>query len=699
MTVTALDGNTFLVADDDGNVGTGNEGLFHDDVRHLSRWRLTIDDAPPRLLSNGSTAHYAVSCFGRVGTGGERGAADVVTRRSLSVTTASLQERLELTNNGREPVSVLVHYQFDCDFLDLFEVKSFEFGRRDLVFARSVTPLRATRAYDRAENVYAFSATADGFEVATLLWFSERGIPGEREAFFEVSLAPHGTWSLEANLVLLANGDARRPTYTAEFFGAERRRVEKSVATWHARAPVLQANLPALEDAYEQTLADLGALRMDRPDAVAASLPAAGLPWFMTIFGRDTIIVCLQTMMLGQDLARAALRTLAALQADEDRPEQDAEPGKIIHEMRYGKVAALTSSFPYYGSVDATPLFLMLLGETYGWTGDADLARELEPSARRALAWLEGAADLDGDGYVEFRRRSERGIEIQTWKDSWNSQLFADGRQAETPIAAAEVQGYAYAARLAVARLARVCWGDEALAGRLERDAARLKERFNRDFWVETRGGGHFALALDGAKRPVDSLTSNVGHLLWTGIVADDRLAPTARVLLEPELFSGWGVRTMAKSSGGYNPIEYHNGTVWPHDTSIACAGLARTGHAPEAARLFLALLEAAEHFGWRLPEVIAGFDRDETGFPVLYPTSCSPQAWASGAPILCLQAVLGLEPDPVTETLTAAAEVPVDGLDLHVDGVEAFGRPWTVAVEDSVPRVEGPGRSEPDRS
>ncbi len=689
MTVTILEGNNFLVADGDGNVGAGSEGLYFNDVRYLSRWRLTVDGLPPKLLSTGSGRHATATVFGQLASHTGRGAPGVVTRRELSVTEGSLQERLEIANHDGVSVPLLVRYEFDCDFLDLFEVKSQAFGRPDLVFARSVTPLLTSRDYERGENMYTFATTGDGFAASTLIWFSDRGVPGDREVFFEVELEPHGSWTLTSNLILLSGDGVRRRTYEGDWFVRERDRARVSLERFHASTPVLTSSLPQLEQTYARTVADLAALRMKGGQAAGEELPAAGLPWFMTIFGRDTEIVCLQTLLLGQTLPRAALRTLAALQSTFDDVEKDAEPGKIIHEMRYGKVAALTSSFPYYGSVDSTPLYLMLLGETYRWTADAELARELEPSARRARGWVEGAGDLDGDGYVEFHRRSERGIATQSWKDSHNSMLFADGRLAVSPIAGAEVQGYAYAARLAVALLARSSWGDPSLADRLEEDAATLKARFNRDFWVDTPAGGHFALALDRDKRPVDALTSNIGHLLWTGIVEADKVERTARALLGDDLFSGWGIRTMARSSVGYNPIEYHNGTVWPHDTSIACAGLARAGYHDEALRLFLHLLDAAEHFDWRLPEVMAGFARADTGFPVLYPTSCSPQAWAAGAPVLCLRALLGIEPDPTTRSLTARETVALPGLDLRLDGVPAFDRLFDVVVEDARVRIE----------
>jgi glycogen debranching enzyme len=684
MSLTVLEGNTFFVCDDDGNASHGSEGLYANDVRYVSLWRMTLDGLPPTLLGTGAQGHYRAASYGYKAAYTGRGAPEIATLRRFFVSVGTFQEELEVANNSHEAVTVRVRYEFDCDFLDLFEVKSREFGQRDLAFARTITPLPTERRYDDDENSYAFAVSGSRFRASALIWFSERGVPGDREIEYEIELGPRENWRLRAHLVLLA-GAERAARYSHAHFGAERRRVEESVRTWHDSTPVMETPSTELGATYDQTLADLAALRM-RVNG-GGELPAAGLPWFATVFGRDTAIVGLQTLALGQGLAREALLALAEHQSEVDDPEKDAEPGKILHELRFGKVAALSSSFPYYGSVDSTPLFLMLLGETFRWTGDAAFARSLEPAARRALAWIEGPGDPDGDGYLEFHRRSKRGLEVQCWKDSWNSMLFRDGTIARSPLAVCEVQGYAYAARLALAEVARAAWGDDVLADRLERDAAALREAFDRDFWID-RDGGYYALALDAGKRQVDSLTSNVGHLLWTGIAKPERVHATARALMSDEMFSGWGVRTMSAREGGYNPIEYHDGTVWPHDTSIACAGLAQHGFRDEATVLHHGLLEAAQHFGWRLPEVIAGYPRGDTSFPVPYPTACSPQAWAAAAPVLTLQAVLGLRPDPATRTLRVQPEAPPGPFDLRLSGIPACGPVWDVEVADGRARV-----------
>jgi hypothetical protein len=342
-------------------------------------------------------------------------------------------------------------------------------------------------------------------------------------------------------------------------------------------------------------------------------LPAAGMPWFMTVFGRDTVITCLQTLVFGPELAHTALRALAELQAEHDDASIDAEPGKIIHELRRGRAAEVW--FPrYYGSVDSTPLFLVLLSETWRWTADDALVRELEPAMRLALRWIDESGDRDGDGFVEFLRRSPNGLAVQSWKDSPDSQRFADGRIADGPIAASEVQGYVYDAKRRCAELARAVFGDQALAERLEREADELRERFDRAFWVEP--GGFYALALDDAKQPVDSRCSNMGHLLWSGIVPDARVADVARTLLAPPLWSGWGVRTMSCEDEAYRPLAYHNGTVWPHDNSLCAHGLSLRGQSEASLRIVRSLLEAARFFDGGLPEVFAGLPRRDTPFP-----------------------------------------------------------------------------------
>ncbi|MGZ4311088.1 MAG: amylo-alpha-1,6-glucosidase, partial [Solirubrobacteraceae bacterium] len=406
------------------------------------------------------------------------------------------------------------------------------------------------------------------------------------------------------------------------------------------------ADDPALLRTYRASLSDLGALRMHPDLADDATLPAAGLPWFMALFGRDSLITSFQALPYLPELAATTLRALAARQAKARDDFHEQEPGKILHELRFGELTARGQRphSPYFGSADATPLFLVLLDEYHRWSGDDTLVRALEANARAALAWIEESGDADGDGYVEYQcRNPTTGLVNQCWKDSWNSIQFSDGTLARGPIASCEIQGYVYDAQRRAARLAREVWNDEALSDRLEQRADELQARFRRDFWMPERGC--HALALDGDKRQVDSLTSNIGHLLWSGILDDDEAAATGERLLDEQLYSGWGVRTLGTREAGYNPLGYHTGTIWPHDNSLIAAGLARYGHRDAAGTIASAILAAAPYFEHRLPEVFAGFPVALTSVPVRFPTASRPQAWAAGAPLLLLTTVLNLRP------------------------------------------------------
>jgi glycogen debranching enzyme len=370
---------------------------------------------------------------------------------------------------------------------------------------------------------------------------------------------------------------------------------------------------------------------------------AAGVPWFSTLFGRDSLISSLQVVAFRPQLGVETLTVLAARQATELDEWRDAEPGKILHELRVGEMAATKElpHSPYYGSVDATPLWLVLLGEVYDWTGDRELVDRLWPNALAALDWIDRSGDRDGDGFVEYERRTDQGLLNQGWKDSSDAIRDRHGREVHPPIALAEVQGYVFDAKRRMAGLARVR-GEQALAERLEQDAEQLRERFEAAFWVEDQG--YYAMALDRDKRPADAIASNAGHCLWSGIVAPARARKVATRLMSPSMFSGWGVRTYAADQPGYNPLGYHTGTVWPHDTSLIADGLKRYGFDEESNRLVGDMLEAAQRFpAFRLPELFCGFAREDNPDPVPYPVACSPQAWAAGAPFLFLKTMLGL--------------------------------------------------------
>jgi glycogen debranching enzyme len=684
VALTILEGSTFCVSDERGDITEPVMGLFADDTRFLSRWRLTIDGARPLVLSSDKVNYFSAAFYLRNPVVGDLGPDEISVGRDRFVGDG-MQEHIVVQNHAPRPVEFELALEIGADFADIFSVKAYDYALGDPEHAPPLPELVAPH-FDEADNQLIL---ADDSACLTQVILSERGAVEDGTVRFRLALGPRESWRLRVDVILATDGVRTTPSRAERTFGDELARVRDSLSAWHLRVPQLRASWEQLSKSFSQSVADLASLRMDEDPRFPGQLPAAGMPWFMTVFGRDTLITCLQTLLFGPELAHNALHALAELQAREDDPEIDAEPGKIVHEVRHGKGA--DAWFPrYYGTVDATPLYLVLLSEVWRWTDDAALVRELREPALRALAWIDQYGDLDGDGFVEYKRRSERGLVNQSWKDSGNSQLFHDGRLAEAPIAPCEVQGYVYDAKRRAAELARAVWRERELADRLEADAEALRRRFDEAFWVEERGG-FYALALDGDKNRVDSMTSNIGHLLWSGIVLPERVDAIVDRLMGEELWSGWGVRTMAADDAGFNPLSYHNGTVWPHDNSLIAWGLAKAARWPEAHRITRRMMNAAGHFGWQLPEVFAGFSRTATPFPIAYPTAARPQAWAAGTPVLLLQLLLGLEPDQRRQVLDTVAppELPSWAGSLRLAGVRAFDKTWNVYLEDAAVRVE----------
>jgi glycogen debranching enzyme len=451
------------------------------------------------------------------------------------------------------------------------------------------------------------------------------------------------------------------------------------VTEWRDNLARFYSDSHEFEKSLATTVRDLAALRiMMRVCDQDVMLPAAGLPWFLTLFGRDTIITAYQTLTIGPALAKGALIALAAYQGTECNDYKDEEPGKILHEIRTGELTelGLRPHNPYYGTADATPLWLILLSEYWRWTADNALVQQLHENALTALNWIDLHGDRDGDCFVEYQTRSPEGLGNQCWRDSWDGVLYSDGSMPPLPIATCEIQGYVYDAKTRLAELADGPLHQPAFATQLRDEAEQLRTRFNEDFWIDARGG-YYALGLDGDKRPIDSMTSNMGHLLWSGIVPDERAGIIVDHLMSDQLFSGWGIRTMATTDKAYNPIGYHRGTVWPHDNSLIVAGMTRYGYRDEANHLSVALADAASHSDHRLPEAFTGHPRDETGFPIPYPTACNPQAWASGAPLLLKRAMLGLEPQG--GRLTVDPDIPESFGHVRITGLQAFGTRWDI--------------------
>lgn len=655
--LVVLDGSTFFVSDVAGDVaGGGSSGFFFRDVRHLSRWTLTIDGAPMRVLSSRVVDYYSARVFGtrpiaRVG------ANPPISIQRDRIVAGGVHEDLWVRNHSEVEQRVAIELAFGSDFADIFELKGPAEEGAVAAAAAEVGEREVTLWHERR-----------GARRGTHIAWSADGRAVDDRLVFDLVLPARGEWQTCLDLSSLIEEKRHGPRTGHAGFGKLEPQLPRSLEAWLSDAPTLDTDADPVAHTYRRSLVDLAALRFRPLSDVSWSLPAAGLPWFMALFGRDSLITAYMALPFQPHLAATTLEALGELQATERDDFRDAQPGKILHEVRQGWLATLgeTPHSAYYGSHDATPLFLILLDEYERWTGDRELVRKLEPAARAALEWIEGPGDPDGDGYLEYETRSSKGLRNQGWKDSWNAILFADGRLAEPPIATCEIQGYAYDARRRAARLARICWGDDALAERLEGDAAALRERFDRDFWLEARG--HYALALDRDKRAVDALTSNVGHLLWSGIVPEKRAQGLRDRLMAPDMFSGWGIRTMSSEDAGFNPIEYHDGTVWPHDTAIVAEGFRRYGFRDDASRLVWALFEAAEEFDYRLPEVFAGFDREITKVAVEYPTASRPQAWAAAAPLLAIRTMLGLDAEDGVVRSAPSLPDPIRRLRLSPD-------------------------------
>jgi glycogen debranching enzyme len=654
-TISILDGSTFLISSRNGDIEAGPDqphGLFYKDMRHLSKWKLTIHGRSLDVLSTDTVEYYYSQhfCVPPTGSFYKNPTISIVRRRYIG---DGFIEDVAVLNHGLEAEEIELRLDVGSDFADLFEVKD-------------SLQKKGTLYHEVRNRQLVLGYRRDNFVRETVISSTVPPTGADSSiAVFHFTLQAKSRWNVRFS-VTPVTGETKHPP---KFSTAGGTAIRRNLKNWITEAPTVTCH-PEAVHLYMRSLVDVAALRF-RPDTMPErSLPAAGLPWFMALFGRDSLITSYQMLPFSSELAATTLQALAETQGKNLVELTEEEPGRILHELRFGELTYFRErpQSPYYGASDTTPLFLVLLDEYERWTGDVKLVRALEPNARAALDWIDHFGDRDNDDYIEYERKTDLGLDNQCWKDSWNSILFHDGTLAPTPRATCEIQGYAYDAKVRCARLAREIWEDEALAIKLETQAAELKRRFNQDYWIPDRQ--FFAVALDGHKRKVDSLCSNIGHLLWSGIVEDDKAEALRDHLMGPKMFSGWGIRTMAEGEGGYNPIEYHNGTVWPHDCSIIAAGLARYGFRNDAATIIGGIFEASIAFRYRLPEVFAGYERAKTRFPVQYTTACIPQAWAAGTPMLGIRTLLGLEPKGEVLTSAADAVIPPWIGTLTVEGI-----------------------------
>jgi glycogen debranching enzyme len=648
-TTTLLEGSTFCRSSDLGDIHPGHpHGLFVSDTRVVSVWQLTLDGQPVELLRTIEQDPYAATFVGRAAprTGLEDSTLLVLRRRSVA--DDGMQEDVVLRNLAGEAAGVLVAVTVAADFADLFEVKE---GRIRLQPGVHLDVGVDTLIYTHA--------VAEQTQTMTLIATGDPHIsPGQLS--FRVVVPPHGEWSASLTVhAKIGSGTPRRKPQSP----AGRQR------TWRLATPRIITGEPDLTTTLRMSATDLGALQIHDPRHPERRVVAAGVPWFMALFGRDALLTSWMALPLDQQLALGTLQTLADHQGTKVDPLTEEQPGRILHEVRLGREAALAlgGGTTYYGTADATPLFVMLLGELHRWGLPAANLAPLLPAADRALAWIQEYGDRDGDGFVEYQRSTDRGLVNQGWKDSFDGITDAAGRVAVPPIALAEVQAYVYAAYLARADIADST-GEEQIAATYRTKAADLKAAFNERFWLPSQRW--YALALDAHDQPVDSLASNMGHCLWCGIIDDDKAPLVVKQLLSSQLWTGFGIRTLASTMGAHNPMSYHNGSVWPHDTAIAAAGLMRYGFVEQAQQVALGILDAASHFGGRLPELFCGFDRADFPAPIPYPTSCSPQAWAAAAPIMLVRTLLRLQPDLPSNRIQLAPALPDRLMPLRMDNL-----------------------------
>jgi glycogen debranching enzyme len=644
---TLKEGNTFAVFDHNGDVlsGVGSpEGIYHCDTRHLSHLHVALGNARPMLLSSTLREDNAtLTCDltnpdlyedGQLAIAHDR----LHLRRSKFLWQAGCFERVSIRNFDDRARRIQLVLGFAADFADLFEVRGAQRIRRGTLHRAVVAADSVTLAYTglddtRRETRLRFAPTPTRLD-------------GGR-ALFDLELDAHGRATVFVEVRCEAGAIRRGP---GEQFFASLREARRALRRSSSRAAAVETSNQVFNEAARRSVSDLYMLITDLP---TGPYPYAGIPWFSTVFGRDAIITALQTLWMDPSIARGVLGHLAANQAQEVDAAADAEPGKILHEMRKGEMAAL-GEVPfrrYYGSVDSTPLFVMLAGAYLERTGDLALARSLWRHVEAAIQWLDRYGDRDGDGFVEYGRRTSEGLANQGWKDSGDSIFHADGTLARGPIALVEVQGYAYAAKRAAASIARRLGFVEPAAA-WDQQAEDLRTRFDAAFWDAELGT--YVLALDGDKRPCRIRTSNAGHALYTGIALPARAPAVVQELMSPPSFSGWGIRTVVTTEVRYNPMSYHNGSVWPHDNAMIADGFTRYGFARAAARVFQGLFDASIYIDLRrLPELFCGFPRMRSQGPTFYPVACSPQAWAATAPIALLRSCLGLGFEPETASVT----------------------------------------------
>jgi glycogen debranching enzyme len=660
--LTLIDGKTFLATRTSGDIAPARApdvGFFHDDTRFLSFMEMRVGGLRTVLLSSSTEKTFLSQIELTTSNIHLRDSFDlpentIHIRREQMLDSGVMIERIAFDNFNLNKVEVKVEIEYGADFVDVFQVRGMARGQTGQYYQPLVKENSIGFYYRGLDNV--IRNTRIEMDPAPA------EISGQ-VARWDLALDP--LQHLEFHIRVVPSVDGKKHRGNVVDFASNLKHRRETYERWEAGTTAFTSSNDVFDVMLRTAVSDFHALQIPDGDE---HVIAAGIPWFATMFGRDSIISAYQALSLDPQLAIETLRVLARYQGKEFNDWQDEEPGKILHEYRHGEMTRANEMpfGPYYGSVDATPLFLILLSETWNWTADEGLVEDLLPAAYRALDWIDTYGDLDGDGFVEYLRRSKRGLTNQGWKDSWDANIHRDGTIARTPIALAEVQGYVFDAKYRMASLLRH-FGDSDRADRLRKESSEVAKKFEKAFWMPQRG--FYAMALDADKKPLEVISSNPGQLLFTRIVGRERARSVVNRLMRPDMFSGWGWRTLSNEEQVFNPLSYHRGSVWPHDNSLIAHGMALNEHRAPALRAFTTLFQAALTFrDYRLPELFCGVQRREHDVPVHYPVSCSPQAWASGAMFLILSSLLGIRPSAARKELNIINPLLPDWLDhLHI--------------------------------
>jgi len=655
-------------------------GLYTRDTRFLSRMEIRINNQRPILLSSAADENY-ISTIRLTNPHMEEDGKLILWRESVEIERTrfiyegALYETFKLTSYYPKAIQFDFSVLLDADFTDMFVIRGFQHGK----LGSKTGERRAS-----GERVISYLGADELLRETKVKWDTQESRISETgEVHFDVDLKHQESVEIAFFIAPMIDGNEPLQHEPKEAMN----KLRASYASWNASSTSISSDMPLFNKLYHRGVQDL---RVLLTDLGYGQFPVAGLPWYSVPFGRDSLIAALQMLSLNPQIAKGTLLTMAAYQGQKEDEWRDEQPGKVMHEIRYGELAATNQVpfTPYYGTIDATPLFLLLTAEYYHWTGDLEFVSSLMPHLNAALNWIKEYGDYDNDSFVEYYQKSSKGIANQGWKDSADSVIHSNGDYAEAPIALVEVQGYVYQALTRLAPIFKSL-GHEEQAEVMEKDAAQLRTRFEEDFWMDDEQ--FYAIALDKDKKRVDSVTSNAGHILMSGIASPERAKAVAARLVAPDLFGGYGIRTMSTAATGYNPMSYHDGSVWPHDNSLCLLGLSQSGFTEEAITVMQGLLNAADQFEYyRLPELYCGYS-DQLGAPVPYPVACSPQAWAAGTPLTFVQALLGLQPNALTRQITIKPALLNGMNDLKVEQLQIGNGTLSLRISrvDNEPKLE----------